>query len=418
MLDYKFRKGATYLCACTYGPDSMALLDMLLKEGIKPVVVSINYHKYEESAEDYVKLATYCGRLGLVMEYLDCGDLPADKAYHEGDSFKDWARKTRYAFFKEVYTRHKAAGLVIAHQQDDLLEAYLMQKNRNLKSAKYGMSPVSTKQGMVIIRPLLHYTRQELVEYNEENRVPFSVKRSHYEDEFTRSAIQQQINALSMIERENLINEMESTNDEKIKLIREFRQSIDDGEELEIRPLIALSPDEFASTLMNFVSRATEEINLTEEDLTAIRKLCLSPVPNSALKLGNDTYLIKEYDILILGRNYDEVLYSYTLEKPDKLTTPDFELDFSMGAEDRGIHEEDYPLTIRTAKPSDRYIVHGFLEPVISLYSTWKMPVRLRFVWPIFVNKDGKVVYVPRYRRYFHEYHSSKLVMNVRDEEK
>jgi hypothetical protein len=36
----------------------------------------------------------------------------------------------------------------------------------------------------------------------------------------------------------------------------------------------------------------------------------------------------------------------------------------------------------------------------------------------IFVNKDGKVVYVPRYRRYFHEYHSSKLVMNVRDEEK
>lgn len=418
MLNYKFRKGATYLCACTYGPDSMALLDMLIKDGIKPVVVSINYHKYEESAEDYVKLATYCGRLGLTMEYLDCGDLPAEKAYHEGDSFKEWARKTRYGFFKEVYDRYNAAGLVIAHQQDDLLESYLMQKNRNLKSAKYGMSPVSTKEGMVIIRPLLQYTREELLSYNEENRVPFSIKRSHYEDAHTRSTIREQINALSMIERENLIAEMESTNDEKIKLMREFTKSIDEGEELEIRPLIALSRDEFASTLMRFVSRATEEINLNEEDLAAIRKLCLSPTPNSALKIGKDTYLIKEYDILILGRNYDEVLYSYTLEQPGKLTTPDFELDFSMGAEDRGIHAEDYPITIRTAKPSDRYVVHGFLEPVISLYSTWKMPVRLRFVWPIFINKDGKVVYVPRYRRYFHEYHSSKLTMNVRDEEK
>ena len=418
MLDYKFRKRATYLCACTYGPDSMALLDMLQKEGIKPVVVSINYHKFEESAEDYVKLASYCGQRGLVLEYLDCGDLPADKAYHEGEPFKEWARNVRYGFFKEVYDRHKAAGLVIAHQQDDLLETYLIRRQREGKRANYGMSPVTTQEGMVIIRPLLHYTRQELLEYNEENRVPFSVKRSHYEDQFVLSPIRQQINAMSMIDRENLIAEMESANDEKIKLANEFSRAVDDGEELEIRPLIALSADEFAGTLIRFVSRATEDIELDEEKIAAIRKLCLSPAPNASLKLGEVTYLIKEYDILILGRNYEEVLYEYKLEAPGTLETPDFKLDFSMGAEDRGITAEDYPLTIRTAKPNDRYVVHGFLEPVISLYSTWKMPVRLRFVWPIFVNKNGKVVYVPRYRRYFREYHSSKLEMNVREEEK
>ena len=416
MLDYKFAKGAKYLCACTYGPDSMALLDMMQKEGVKPVVVCINYHKFEESSEDYIKLASYCGAHGLELEYLDAATLPEAEAYHEEDDFKKWARNVRYSFFQKVYAAHNAKGLVIAHQQDDLLESYLINRERGDKKGNYGMSPVSTQYGMVIIRPLLHYTKEELLEYNQENRVPFSVKKESFETRFTRSAVREKINALSAIERENLIAEMKSTNDESIKLVKEFNQSVDEGEELEIRPLIALSEDEFAATLIRFVSRAPEEIALGPADFAEIRKLCLSPNPNCSLKLGEDTYLIKEYDILILGRNYAELLYSYTLEKPGVLETPQFRLDFSMGAEDRGIKEEDYPLTIRTTLPSDRYVVHGFLEPVHSLYSTWKMPVGFRYIWPIFVNKDGKVVYVPRYRRYFHEYHTSILELNLPEE--
>ncbi len=418
MLDYKFKKKATYLCACTYGPDSMALLDMLQKEGIKPVVVCINYHKFEDSSEDYIKLAGYCGSKGLDLRYLDAATLPDEEAYHDGDDFHAWARNTRYAFFKKVYDETKASGLVIAHHQDDVLETYLMQKERKGHVAKYGMSPVSTNNGMVIIRPLLHFTKEDLLEYDEENRVPFSVKKSNYEDSFTRSPIRAQLNALSEIDRANLIAEMESLNDEKLKLVKEFNSSIDDGEELEIRPLIALTHDEFASTLIRFVSRAPEEIVLTPEMIADIRKFILSPVPNATFPLGGETFLIKVYDLLTLGRNYEDLRYSYTLEKPGKLATKDFELDFSMGAEDRGIKASDYPLTIRTATPSDRYIVHGFLEPVLSLYSVWKMPVRLRYVWPIFINKDGKIVYVPRYRRYFAEYHSSTLKMFVNDDEK
>ncbi|MCR5348801.1 MAG: tRNA lysidine(34) synthetase TilS [Bacilli bacterium] len=415
MLDYKFQKGATYLCACTYGPDSMALLDMLQKAGLKPIVVCINYHKFEESSDDYIKLASYCGAKGLTLEYLDAATLPEEEAFHEGDSFKDWARKVRYGFFRQVYDKYHAAGLVIAHQQDDLLETLLMQKGRKLKDAKYGLSPVSTQNGMVIIRPLLRYTREDLREYNEENRVPFSTKKMSYEDHFIRSPIFEKINAMSAIERENLIAEMESANDEKIKLVKDFNKSIDEGEELEIRPLIALSQDEFAATVIRFVSRAPEEIHMGIDELAAVRKLCLSPVPNASLKIGKDTYLLREYDVLVVGRNYSELLYEYKLDAPGKLSTPNFELDFSMGAEDRGIKAEDYPLTIRTVLPSDKFIVHGFLEPVTSLFSTWNMPVRYRYVWPIFLNKDGKVVYVPRYRRYFHEYHTSRLDMKFGD---
>ena len=418
MLNFKFKKKATYLVACTYGPDSMALVDMVQKEGIKPVIVCINYHQFEEADNDYVRLAQYCGERGLVLEYLDANELPEDKRYNETKNFKDWARVTRYAFFKEVYERRHAAGLLLAHQQDDLLETYLLQKQRKRSSAKYGLSPVSTSDGMVIIRPLLHYTKQELLEYDEENGVPFSFKKSSYEDNFTRSPIRQEINAMSQIEREQLILEMEAANDDAKKLEKEFKSKIDSGEELEIRALIALPKDAFASTLVEFVSRAPEDILLTPDDIEKIRKFCLSPKPNASLHLGGDTYLIKEYDIITLGREFDELPYTYTLEAPGTLSTPDFDLDFSMGAEDRNIKAEDYPITIRTALTHDTYVVHGYLESIHALYSMWKMPVRLRYVWPIFLNKDGKVVYVPRYRENFREYHTSVLKMHLKDGER
>ena len=45
-----------------------------------------------------------------------------------------------------------------------------------------------------------------------------------------------------------------------------------------------------------------------------------------------------------------------------------------MGAEDRNIKPEDYPITIRTALTHDTYVVHGYLESIHALYSMWKMP--------------------------------------------
>ena len=418
MLNFKFSNKANYLCACTYGPDSMALVDMIQKEGIKPIVVCINYHQFENTTDDYIQLASYCGQKGLIFEYLDAKSLSDEEAYHEGDNFKAWARALRYRFFKQVYVKHKAAGLFIAHTQDDLLELYIMQRDHNVKGADYGMSEINELDGMIVIRPLLRYTKQDLLEYNEENRVPFSRAKEDYENQFVRNEIRTKINALSEIERENLINNMLYEKADKFELVQDFRASIDEGEELEIRPLIALAPDEFMTAVSHFVSKAIETVVLEPEDFANIRKFCLTPVPYATLHLDGDIYLIKQYDVLLLGRNYEEIVYEYTLEKPGKLKNDYFELDFSMGAEDRGIHDSDYPVTIRTAKPSDRFMVHGYLESVHLLYSTWKMPPRLRGLWPIFINKDGKVVYVPRYRRYFREYHTSILHMNVTDDEK
>jgi tRNA(Ile)-lysidine synthase TilS/MesJ len=61
-----------------------------------------------------------------------------------------------------MYEKHNARRSFIAHMQDDVLEGYLTAKSQGIKKAKYGYSKVSTYQGMIVVRPLLEFTRSDL----------------------------------------------------------------------------------------------------------------------------------------------------------------------------------------------------------------------------------------------------------------
>ena len=74
MFNFNIDPEATYLVACTYGADSMALLDMLLKKGAKPVVVSINYHRFDSTPEDFAGLAGFCKEKGFWPQIYRCGE--------------------------------------------------------------------------------------------------------------------------------------------------------------------------------------------------------------------------------------------------------------------------------------------------------------------------------------------------------
>ena len=414
MIDYKFDKSEAYLVACTFGPDSMALVSMLQNEGIKPIVIYINYHSFADEDKIVEALRKYCEEHSLILEYREISE---DKDVND-PSYKKWARETRYKFFHEVYDKYDANALFLAHTQDDLLETILVEKERKGKKASYSMSPVSMVDGMMVVRPLLQYTKEELLSYDIENFVPFSDEVSNHEVQVLKDSVHSDVIAkLTLTERENLIDEMRQKKDDKIRFVESINQEIDAGEELDIRTLIALEPDVFADTMIRFIHRVDESVKISDKKLAEIRAFMLSKVSNDSLLLKGDTYLIKEYDIVLVGKNLTHLPYTYVLEKEGKLSTKDFDIDFSMGAEDRGITKDDYPLTIRTALPTDNYIVHGYLQNVRSLLSSWNMPVNLRRFWPVFVNKDGKIIYVPRYRKNFVEYHNSVLKMHIDMEE-
>lgn len=415
--DYKYDPEATYLLACTFGPDSMALLSMALERGVKPVVLFVNYHTEDSMEQEEKQLHDYCTERGLTLEVLDTSTV--DQTGREED-FPAWARKTRYAFFEKMYVKYDAAALLTAHNQDDLIENYLLKKQTG-KNDEYGqaLTKITAYQGMILYRPLLDFAKSDLVEYCNENHVPYSEHMALYEDQYTRSKIRTEtIDKLNEIGRAQIMTEISNLNDQKISFMRGIANSVEHSEMLGIRDIIALNRAEFASALIDFVNTGDNHISLSAKQLDEIRKMCLDGKPTETYHLKGKLYIAKEYDVLSLDDTPEDLPYTYTMEKPDTLESPYFSLDFSMGAEDRNIHESDYPITIRSSLPGDQYILGGYLVPIRRMFLDAEMPARLRKIWPVFVNKDGKIIYVPRYRKSFKEYHTSKLSIHVTDEEK
>ena len=53
-------KNKKYLLACSYGPDSMYLFSLLLKEGYNFSAAHVNYHFRKESDDEEKALRKYC----------------------------------------------------------------------------------------------------------------------------------------------------------------------------------------------------------------------------------------------------------------------------------------------------------------------------------------------------------------------
>ncbi len=401
----------TYILACAYGPDSMCLLDLVLSQKIKPIVCFINYHSYDSIEGEESALKEYCLAKNLTLEVLDTNTI--DQAGKE-TNFACWARKVRYEFFKKIYDKYNADALLIAHSQDDLLETYLTTKKLGYKFDRYGYSPISSNDGMIVIRPLLAFSKEDILEHNRKANVPYSEHMSLYEHQHTRSLVRQEIEKMNEIERAQILEKMNAEYSEKNSFASAVVHKIKVSEELGIRELIALAPDDFAAALATFfASKSPIKIPLTAKRLREIRAMLLDYNPVMTYELKGNVYLVKEYDIVSIETDPDKLTYSYRLESPSKLDTKEFELDFSMGALDRGIKEEDYPLTVRTMLPGDSYSYRGYQVPVRRVFLDEEMPRSYRDIWPVFVNKDGKIVYVPRYHKVFKEYHTSKLTLHL-----
>ena len=60
MLKIDLDKNKKYILACSYGPDSMALFDLLLKNNYDFVVCFLNYKTRAESDIEEEKITTFC----------------------------------------------------------------------------------------------------------------------------------------------------------------------------------------------------------------------------------------------------------------------------------------------------------------------------------------------------------------------
>lgn len=388
MRKFNIDKNKTYLLACSYGPDSMALLDKLIKEQFKIVVCHVNYHKRDISNFEEESLRKYCLDRNILIEVLDTSSLKVV------GNFQAWARDVRYDFFNTCYQKYDAAGLFVAHQQDDLIETYILQKNRNNYVNYFGIQEETHFLGMKIIRPLLDETKKDLEEYNKINNVPYSIDVSNLSDDYRRNKIRHAvIERLTISEREAYLNNIKKDNEELEKIIQESKNLVH-GNHLLCQEIKNVNQIVFAYALFILLNKVNI-YSISKRRIVNFYSMLDSNKANIKVKLNKEVNYYQEYGKIYVLKN--PKIYRYVLDKIGQHSFDEFNVNlFNLNA-----NKEDYPLLIRPFEKGDKYLIKNNLCSVRRLFIDWKMPLHLRKVWPLIVNRFGKVIYIPRYRENF-----------------
>ena len=384
-------KNLKYLLACSHGPDSMALFYMLKEEGYKFAVAHVNYHLREESNSEQQQLEAYCEKTGIQLFVKDVDE------YLGNNNLEEKCRVIRYSFFKELVDKNGFDAVLIAHNQDDLIETYLMQKRRQNLVQFFGIKEKPIIFDVKIIRPLLSYSKQELLMFCDLNKVEYSIDKTNLEDVFLRNKIRHQIvEKMSKDDRQKILKEIDEEN-AKLAIINEKISQIKSDKREEYN---RLTDEEFLYALVNKGREVKPNFTMSRKQGLEIRKIFKSDKANVSVNV-DDLTLVKSYDSFQFVKQNVEVNFSYKITEPTVLNTEYFYLDFTSDTSNRNVSKNDYPLEIRNAKPNDVYLIKGYEKQLRRLFIDWKVPVTLRKRWPVIVNKDGTIIYVPRYQKDF-----------------
>ena len=171
-----------YVIGVSGGPDSMALLDMCRSYGLSFLVAHMNYQKRESAFRDEELVVNYCQRYEIPC-YVKRQKKPCK------GNFQAFARAERYHFYHELLEKYHGDAILLAHHLDDHLETYLMQMERGSKGVYYGIQEETVLYDCKVLRPLLSYTKQELLAYCIEHQVPYGFDESNFTDDYTRNRI-------------------------------------------------------------------------------------------------------------------------------------------------------------------------------------------------------------------------------------
>ena len=184
-----FGKNDKVLVALSGGADSVALLRMLLNEGYLCEAAHCNFHlRGEESDRDEEFVRMLCQELDvkLYINHFRTADIAAQRKI----SIEMAARDLRYEWFEQVRRESEAKVIAVAHHQDDNVETMLLNLLRG--SGLQGLLGIRPKNGY-IVRPLLTFSRQELLDYLKRLQQDYVTDSTNLQDEFTRNKIRLQL---------------------------------------------------------------------------------------------------------------------------------------------------------------------------------------------------------------------------------
>ena len=361
------------------GPDSIFLTEGLIKLGYKPLLIYINYHDsptvYIE--EKIVKQYSQINKLKLIEHEVNIPD---------NVNFEDEARKIRYKFFSDVIKNHPNKFILTAHHKNDDIETMILQINRNNIVDYYGLKEKNDIFGVTVIRPILNYTKLEIIEYLTKNNISFYDDPTNYEQERQRNILRANLKNIDYNHYKNLkISLNQKVKEEKNKI-----KNIANGKYISKKIYSTLNDNE-KKRLLNFL--LNYNLGYSNSNLINICLMRLKSNKSFEENLKNNISLFQDKNNYFFGTTTDKRNYSYIIEKEGYYKFKEFDIEIKLG----NFNIKDFPIFIETPKQKDIIETNIKQNNVIKFLKHHNVPNFLINIFPIIKNKDKKIIYVPFY---------------------
>jgi tRNA(Ile)-lysidine synthase len=407
-----FPEGSRILVALSGGPDSVALLGVLLELSpelnISLAALHVNHLlRGEESFRDEDFVRRLCKELSvpLFVERVNVKELS------RGKSLEEAAREVRYSLFKEYLKRWKGDFVALGHTASDLVETVLL--NLTKGAGVRGLRGFLPKRDFVV-RPLFEVTRKEVESYLKERALPFVVDSSNYQLDYERNLI-----------RHKVVPVLKSVNPSLEKAVlrsSEVLREVEDFISSQVEPLLNkfLKGATFSAPLSELrdlhpllkkelLQRAFKRIAgraLSYEKLNQLLKI-IDSEGYKEFRPSKDFIFYKDQEKLVLTKWEPQGRGGFSFEVkelPKEVRTPLGSLRFykGRGAPIASLDEFNQKgIIVRSRKPGDRLAFKGFSKSLKKFLIEKRVPARERELLPL-VLLGEEVVFIPNlYAREF-----------------
>ncbi|HTG65777.1 MAG TPA: tRNA lysidine(34) synthetase TilS [Flavobacterium sp.] len=183
--NFPFLKNSKLLLATSGGIDSMVLVHLFSELKYSIALAHCNFQL--RGLESF-------GDQNFVEEYANANEIPFFLTQFDTEAFaNDYklstqiaARELRYNWFYELLETENYDYILTAHHADDNIETFLINLSRG--TGLEGLVGIPAQNDKVI-RPLLPFTRDEIVEYAKENNIQWREDSSNASDKYLRNKI-------------------------------------------------------------------------------------------------------------------------------------------------------------------------------------------------------------------------------------
>ncbi len=289
-----------YVVAVSGGVDSMALLDMLRRQGgVELLVAHVNHGIRADSDEDEKLVHSFCmsHNIAFTSEHLHLG----------GNASEEVARKARYNFLQHCCIMSNAKNIITAHHQDDLIETVIINLLRG--TGWRGLAPFGQVN---LLRPLIEIPKSELRAYVKTHRVPWREDSTNTDQTYLRNYVRHTVLPyIQRVDREwrsNIMRYIRKQQDLRRtiqkdidKLWRELALQDKDGVRLPRHWLIML-PNEVAYELVQTASKQVQGQSLVREQAEAALLFAKVAKPAKIMPINNDWQLRATKEQIIVER--------------------------------------------------------------------------------------------------------------------